>query len=137
MSIFVYLFLFTFAYLPQLAVLLLYQGGLAFVNTAFLVLTEGSAIIALLFEAFFVDETLAEIVDSVSYLLVLFFLLVNIAIIMNRSLSTKATQTSSPPVDSSTTTHPHHLLSSANPPSQPLIHRSHSASPSNLYYSFR
>lgn len=68
MSIFVYIFLFTIAYLPQLAVLAIFQGGLAFVNAAFLVLGEGSAIIALLFEAFFVDETLAEIVDSVSYL---------------------------------------------------------------------
>lgn len=68
MSIFVYIFLFTIAYLPQLAVLAIFQGGLAFVNAAFLVLGEGSAIIALLFEAFFVDETLAEIVDSVGYL---------------------------------------------------------------------
>lgn len=39
-------------------------------NAAFLVLGEGSAVIALLFEAFFVDETLAEIVDSVGYLFV-------------------------------------------------------------------
>ena len=37
-------------------------------NAAFLVLGEGSAIIALMFEAFFVDETLVQIVDSVGYL---------------------------------------------------------------------
>jgi integral membrane sensor domain MASE1 len=48
--------------------LALFQGRLAWVNAAFLVLGEGSAIIALLFEAFFVDETLVQIVDSVGYL---------------------------------------------------------------------
>ena len=69
LSIFVYLFLFIVAYIPQVALLAIFQGRLAWVNAAFLVLGEGSAIIALLFEAFFVDETLAEIVDSVSYLL--------------------------------------------------------------------
>jgi hypothetical protein len=47
--------------------LAIFQGGLAWVNAVFLVLGEGSAIIALLFEAFFVDETLAEIFDSVGY----------------------------------------------------------------------
>ena len=67
LSIFVYLFLFIFAYLPQVAFLAIFQGRLAWVNAAFLVLGEGSGIIALLFEAFFVDETLAEIVDSVSH----------------------------------------------------------------------
>ena len=94
LSIFVLLFLFIFTYLPQVALLAIFQGGLAWVNAVFLVLGEGSAIIALLFEAFFVDETLAEIVDSVGYSLA-FFLLVysNNFIIMNRSLSTKATRT--------------------------------------------
>lgn len=48
--------------------LAIFQGRLAWVNAAFLVLGEGSAIIALLFEAFFVDETLVQIVDSVGYL---------------------------------------------------------------------
>jgi hypothetical protein len=68
LSIFVYLFLFIFTYLPQVALLAIFQGGLAWVNAAFLVLGEGSAIIALLFEAFFADHTLVEIVDSVGYL---------------------------------------------------------------------
>jgi len=67
LSIFVYLILFIFAYLPQVALLALFQGSLAWVNAAFLVLGEGSAVIALLFEAFFVDEALVQIVDSVSY----------------------------------------------------------------------
>ena len=51
-----------------MALLAIFQGRLAWVNAAFLVLGEGSAVIALLFEAFFVDETLAEIVDSVGHL---------------------------------------------------------------------
>lgn len=34
-------------------------------NGAFLVLGEGSAIVALLFEAFFVDETLVDVFDAV------------------------------------------------------------------------
>ncbi|KIM47079.1 hypothetical protein M413DRAFT_440613 [Hebeloma cylindrosporum] len=65
LSIFVYLFLFIFTYIPQVALLSIFQGGLAWVNAAFLVLGEGAAVIALLFEAFFVDQTLVKIVDSV------------------------------------------------------------------------
>lgn len=65
LSIIVLLILFTFTYLPQVAFLAIFQGQLAWVNGAFLVLGEGAAIISLLFEAFFVDQTLVEIVDSV------------------------------------------------------------------------
>ncbi|KAH0543282.1 hypothetical protein FGG08_002345 [Glutinoglossum americanum] len=57
--------LFAFTYLPQVAFLALFHGPLAWVNAAFLVLGEGAAIIALLFEAFLVDETLVDIFDAV------------------------------------------------------------------------
>ena len=43
----------------------IFQGVGAWVNGAFLVLGEGAAIVAALFEAFFVDETLVDIFDSV------------------------------------------------------------------------
>ncbi|KAJ5625604.1 hypothetical protein N7510_001913 [Penicillium lagena] len=65
LSTFIYILLFTFAYLPQVAFLAIFQGVGAWVNGAFLVLGEGSAIVAGLFEAFFVDETLVDIFDAV------------------------------------------------------------------------
>ena len=57
--------LFVFTYLPQVALLAIFQGGLAWFNAAVLVLGEGAAITALLFEAFLVDETLVDIFDAV------------------------------------------------------------------------
>ncbi|KAJ7642238.1 hypothetical protein FB45DRAFT_786336 [Roridomyces roridus] len=57
--------LFIFTYLPQVALLAIFQGHLAWFNAVFLVLGEGAVIIALLFEAFFVDETLVKIFDAV------------------------------------------------------------------------
>ncbi|KAF8195203.1 hypothetical protein K438DRAFT_1719400 [Mycena galopus ATCC 62051] len=57
--------LFIFTYLPQVAFLAIFQGNLAWFNAVFLVLGEAAAIIALLFEAFFVDETLVKIFDAV------------------------------------------------------------------------
>ncbi|KAJ5679078.1 hypothetical protein N7462_007322 [Penicillium macrosclerotiorum] len=65
LSSFVYFLLFFFTYLPQVAFLAIFQGAGAWVNGAFLVLGEGTAIVAALFEAFFVDETLVDIFDSV------------------------------------------------------------------------
>ncbi|KAJ5215092.1 hypothetical protein N7468_010771 [Penicillium chermesinum] len=65
LSTFVYFLLFFFTYLPQVAFLALFQGKGAWVNGAFLVLGEGAAIVAGLFEAFFVDETLVDIFDSI------------------------------------------------------------------------
>ena len=44
---------------------MIFHGPLAWVNGAFLVLGEGAAIVALLFEAFFVDETLVDVFDAV------------------------------------------------------------------------
>jgi len=65
-SIIVFGFLFTFAYFPQVAFLALFgHGPGAFVNAAFLVLGEGAVIIALLFEALLVDETLVDVFDAV------------------------------------------------------------------------
>ncbi|KAJ7790587.1 hypothetical protein B0H14DRAFT_3891119 [Mycena olivaceomarginata] len=66
LSIIVLPTLFIFAYLPQVAFLAIFQGNLAWFNAVFLVLGEGAAIIALLFEAFFVDETLVKIFDAAS-----------------------------------------------------------------------
>jgi hypothetical protein len=65
LSTFIYFILFLFTYLPQVAFLAIFQGAGAWVNGAFLVLGEGAAIVALLFEAFFVDETLVDIFDAV------------------------------------------------------------------------
>ncbi|KAH0556790.1 hypothetical protein GP486_005422 [Trichoglossum hirsutum] len=64
LSIVVLGLLFAFAYLPQVALLTIFHGPLAWVNAAFLVLGEGAAIVALLFEAFFVDETLVDVFDA-------------------------------------------------------------------------
>ncbi|KAK3173331.1 hypothetical protein OEA41_006660 [Lepraria neglecta] len=49
----------------KVAFLAIFHGKLAWVNGAFLVLGEGAAIVALLFEAFFVDETLVDVFDAV------------------------------------------------------------------------
>ena len=65
LSIFVLTNLFIWTYLPQVAFLAIFHGPLAWVNGAFLVLGEGAAIVALLFEAFFVDETLVDVFDAV------------------------------------------------------------------------
>ncbi|KAL4963554.1 EI24 domain-containing protein [Aspergillus stella-maris] len=64
-SAFIYTILFLFAYIPQVAFLAIFQGRAAWVSGAFLVLGEGAAIVAGLFEAFFVDETLVDIFDAV------------------------------------------------------------------------
>lgn len=65
LSGFIYTLLFFFTYLPQVAFLAVFQGAGAWVNGAFLVLGEGAAIVAALFEAFFVDESLVDIFDAV------------------------------------------------------------------------
>ena len=49
----------------QVALLAVFHGHLAWLNATFLVLGEGAAIVALLFEAFFVDETLVDVFDAV------------------------------------------------------------------------
>ncbi|KAH8593773.1 hypothetical protein B0O99DRAFT_626119 [Bisporella sp. PMI_857] len=56
--------LFTFAYLPQVAFLAIFHGHLAWFNAVFLVLGEGQIVIALLFEALLVDETLVNVFDA-------------------------------------------------------------------------
>ncbi|KAL9091448.1 MAG: hypothetical protein Q9165_004834 [Trypethelium subeluteriae] len=58
--------LFFWTYLPQVALLAIFHGiAGAWINGTFLVLGEAAAIVALLFEAFFVDETQVDIFDSV------------------------------------------------------------------------
>lgn len=49
----------------QVAFLAIWQGRSAWFNATVLVLGEGSAITALLFEAFFVDETQVDVFDTV------------------------------------------------------------------------
>lgn len=65
LSLFVLTNLFLWTYLPQVAFLAIFHGPLAWVNGVFLVLGEGAAIVALLFEAFLVDETLVDVFDAV------------------------------------------------------------------------
>lgn len=66
LSLFVYANLFLWTYLPQVAFFAIIHGpALAWVSAALLVLAEGAGIIALLFEAFLVDETLVDIFDAV------------------------------------------------------------------------
>ena len=62
-SIIVLGLLFAFTYLPQVAFLALFHGRLAWFNAVFLVLGEGQVVIALLFEALLVDETLVDVFD--------------------------------------------------------------------------
>ncbi|KAF1356574.1 hypothetical protein BDV97DRAFT_394480 [Delphinella strobiligena] len=57
---------FLVTYLPQVAVLLLFHGrDSAWVNGAFLVLSEANLFIAMLFEAFLVDKTQVDCFDAV------------------------------------------------------------------------
>jgi hypothetical protein len=55
--------LFAFTYLPQVAFLAIFHGHLAWFNAVFLVLGEAQVVIALLFEALLVDETLVNVFD--------------------------------------------------------------------------
>jgi hypothetical protein len=66
LSIFVLGNLFLWTYLPQVALLAIFQGiASAWFNGTVLVLAEGAAIVALLFEAFFADEAQVDIFDAV------------------------------------------------------------------------
>ncbi|OAL01472.1 hypothetical protein IQ06DRAFT_326007 [Phaeosphaeriaceae sp. SRC1lsM3a] len=66
LSAFIILNLFFWAYLPQVAFLALFQHtGSAWVNGTFLVLGEGAAVTALLFESFLADESQVDIFDAV------------------------------------------------------------------------
>ncbi|KAH8727843.1 hypothetical protein GQ44DRAFT_738015 [Phaeosphaeriaceae sp. PMI808] len=66
LSAFIILNLFFWTYLPQVAFLALFQrSGSAWVNGTFLVLGEGAAVVALLFESFLVDESQVDIFDAV------------------------------------------------------------------------
>lgn len=66
LSVFVLLNLFFWTYLPQVAFLALFhKAGSAWVNGTFLVLGEGAAIVAILFEAFLVDESQVDVFDAV------------------------------------------------------------------------
>ncbi|RYP03461.1 hypothetical protein DL764_005142 [Monosporascus ibericus] len=64
LSLLVYLILFTFAFLPQLAFLYIFQGRSAWLNAIVLVLGEGLVIVQGLFEGFFVDECRVDVFDA-------------------------------------------------------------------------
>ena len=64
-SLFVLFTLFFWVYLPLVAALAIFHGPLAWFQAAILLLGIGTAITALLFEGFFVDETLVDIFDAV------------------------------------------------------------------------
>ncbi|KAK0610652.1 hypothetical protein B0T17DRAFT_512138 [Bombardia bombarda] len=64
-SFLVYVILFTFAFLPQLAFLAIFHGwASAWFNATVLVLGEGLVIIQGLFEGFFVDECRVDVFDA-------------------------------------------------------------------------
>ncbi|KAL2751904.1 hypothetical protein ACRALDRAFT_1083829 [Sodiomyces alcalophilus JCM 7366] len=63
-SILVYVILFTFTFLPQLALLAIFQGRSAWLNATILVLGEGHILIQALFEGFFVDEARVDVFDA-------------------------------------------------------------------------
>ena len=65
LSTFIVANLFIWTYLPQVAFLAIFHGPAAWLNATFLVLGEGAAIVALFFEAFFVDETMVDVFDAV------------------------------------------------------------------------
>ena len=66
LSLFVLFTLFFWTYIPQVLFLAIFHPlALAGIMGAFLVLGVGAAITALLFEAFFVDETLVDVFDAV------------------------------------------------------------------------
>lgn len=62
-SVLVYLLLFFFAYLPQVALLAIWQGRGAWFSALVLTLGEGQVLIQALFEGFFVDECRVDIFD--------------------------------------------------------------------------
>lgn len=62
-SVIIYLVLFFFAYLPQVALLAIWQGRGAWFNASILTLGEGQVLIQTLFEGFFVDECRVDIFD--------------------------------------------------------------------------
>lgn len=62
-SLTVYLILFLFAYLPQVAFLAIWQGRGAWFSAMILTLGEGLVLIQALFEGFFVDEARVDVFD--------------------------------------------------------------------------
>lgn len=62
-SLIVYLILFLFAFLPQVAVLAIWQGRGAWFSALILTLGEGQVLIQTLFEGFFVDECRVDVFD--------------------------------------------------------------------------
>jgi hypothetical protein len=57
--------MFTFAYLPQAAVLALFNGPFAVISAVFLVLSESATITNLISRGFFLEEALVDTFDGV------------------------------------------------------------------------
>lgn len=67
LSLCITVFLFFTLFLPQVALLALFhsKGGSAWVNATFLTLSETNLIVAIIFEAFFVDRSQVDVFDAV------------------------------------------------------------------------
>jgi len=61
----VFTFMFLFTYVPQAAVLAIFNGPLSVVSTALLVLSESSTIFNLLSKTFLIDDALIDTFDGV------------------------------------------------------------------------
>lgn len=60
------IFMFAFTYVPQAAVLAVFNGPLAIVSTVLLVLSEASTIFSVLSKSFLIDDALIDTFDGVS-----------------------------------------------------------------------
>lgn len=60
--------MFTVAYVPQAAVLTIFNGPLAILTTVLLVLSESSTILSVLSKNFLIDDALIDTFDGVSAL---------------------------------------------------------------------
>jgi hypothetical protein len=60
-------FMFVFGYLPQAAILSIFNGPIAVVSTIMLVLSESSTITNVLARSFFIEDALLDTFDGVSH----------------------------------------------------------------------
>ncbi len=72
LSVGVVAFMFIFTYLPQAAVLSIFNGPLAVLTTVLLALSESSTLINILSKSFLIDEALVDTFDGVRYFLLFF-----------------------------------------------------------------
>ncbi|TGZ77667.1 hypothetical protein EX30DRAFT_343891 [Ascodesmis nigricans] len=65
LSLVVFFILFFFLYLPHVLVLSFFHGPLAWVNAAFMILSEGATLIAIIAEAFMTEPQLIDTFDTI------------------------------------------------------------------------